>query len=232
MRRPALVLTLSTMLAVTAGLAAARSLTTTHPAADLELVAIEAGVGDVRVSGEDTDVVTVEVELKPRRGGLFSSMRTAEREVERAELVVDADGRRLGLKVDSGSRGDRRFEERWTVVVPAHLAAGLELGVGDVVVRGLAGGVEVELGVGDVDLRLEGGEVSVELGVGDATVRAPASSYAAVDSSSGVGDTLIQAPGERIGGSGLVGSSSRWEGPGSATLRVRIGVGDSRVTLD
>lgn len=232
MRRLAILLAIATAAAAAPSAAAARTLTGSFPAADLEGIAIEAGVGDVTLTAGDGETVSVEVELKPRRGGLFSSMRAAEREVERAELGAQVDGRELALKVDTGSSGDRRFEERWTVVLPARLAAALEVGVGDVVVQGLAGGVDLELGVGEAELRVVDGDVSVEVGVGDATVRGPAAAYASADCSGGVGDAVIQAGGHNADSDGFVGHSARWDGAGRCRLEIEIGVGDARVFLD
>lgn len=232
MRRLALLLALAATTAVGPAAASTRTLTASFPAADLEGLAIEAGVGDVTLTAEDTATVSVEIELKPRRGGLFSSMRAAEREVERAEIASKLDGRELSLRIDSGSDGDRRFEERWTVVLPARLAAVLDVGVGDVVIQGLAGGVDLELGVGDANLRVTDGDLTIEIGVGDATVRGPASAYASADCSGGVGDALIQAEGARADSDGFVGHSARWDGAGRCRLEVEIGVGDARVVLD
>lgn len=77
---------------VAAATAAPRVLTQTVPASGLERVALHAGVGDVRVQAGGDDAVVVEVALEPRRGGLFSSLRQAEREVQDASLEVATEG--------------------------------------------------------------------------------------------------------------------------------------------
>ena len=213
------------------GWAAARVLDRSIPAAGLERIEIEAGVGDVRVEVGEDDSIHVEVTLEPRRGGLFSSIRTAEREVQEATLEVETAGSALQLRVGTNA-DERRFEERWTVAMPARLALQLELGVGDVEVRGLAGGITLEAGVGDVVVDTESGDLDLEVGVGDLSVRAPAAAYASVRCAAGVGEARIRVQGEALGGGGFVGSSASWTGSGSHHLKAELGVGDASVTLE
>lgn len=213
------------------GWAAARVLERSTPAAGLDRVEIEAGVGDVRVEVGEDDSIHVEVTLEPRRGGLFSSIRTAEREVQEATLEAETAGRALQLRVGTNA-DERRFEERWTVVMPARLALQLELGVGDVELRGVVGGITLEAGVGDVVVDAEGGDLDLEVGVGDLSVRAPAVAYASVRCAAGVGEARIRVQGETLGGGGFVGSSASWTGSGPHRIRAELGVGDASVTLD
>jgi len=213
------------------GWAAPRVLERSIPASGLDRVEIEAGVGDVRVEVGEEDTVAVEVTLEPRRGGLFSSIRTAEREVQEATLEAETAGRVLRLEVGTDS-DQRRFEERWTVVMPARMALQLELGVGDVGIRGLAGGVTLEAGVGDVVVETSGGDLDLEVGVGDLSVRAPAAAYGRVRCAAGVGDARVRVQGEKLGGGGFVGSSASWDGAGAHRIQAELGVGDASVTLE
>lgn len=213
------------------GWAAPRVLERSISATGLDRVEIEAGVGDVRVEVGEDETVVVEVTLEPRRGGLFSSIRTAEREVQEATLEVETAGRVLQLKVGTNA-DERRFEERWAVVMPARLALQLELGVGDVELRGIAGGVSLEAGVGNVVVDTEGGDLDLELGVGDLSVRAPAAAYGRVRCAAGVGDARIRVQGEKLGGGGFIGSSASWKGTGPHRIEAELGVGDASVTLE
>jgi hypothetical protein len=197
----------------------------------VERVNVEAGVGEFELVASELDEVRIEVVLTPRRGGIFSSMKASEEQVEKAELSSEVVGRQLYLEI-SADDGDRRFEERWTVHLPASFAIGLEMGVGDVQIRGLEGGAELEVGVGDVVLELAGGDVTVDLGVGDLRLRAPADGVGSVKSSQGVGDSQLTIRGERIDGEGFVGKSASWSGDGPHRIVVTVGVGDAKISLE
>jgi hypothetical protein len=225
-----LALTLAVAAPATAG--APRILNGGVPAAGVDRVKLDAGVGDVFiVAVENADRVAVEVELKPRRGGFFSSMKRAEREVEEARLRVDVSAGTLLLEIESDV-DDRHFEERWTIELPTRLAVEVELGVGDMEIRGLSGELGIELGVGDVLVEGVSGDVDIEVGVGDAAVNAAADAYGSVSGSGGVGDARLTVRGERVSSSGFVGHSAEWSGEGEHHIEISVGVGDARVTLE
>lgn len=226
---PALALAL--VLAVPAAAGQPKALEATVPAAGLELVRLDAGVGDIEISGADVAEIALRVELEPRRGGFFSSMKTAQREVDRAELRTEVSGGELVVEIDTDG-GDRRFEEHWTIQVPAQLAFTLELGVGDVEVRGVTGALDLELGVGDVLVEGVAGDVTVEIGVGDAAVIGRAEHFGSVDGSGGVGDARLTVRGERVESSGFVGHSAEWTGDGPHRIEISVGVGNAKVTLE
>lgn len=222
--------TTALLLATIAG-AEERVLSGTYPAAGVTAVRITNGVGDVAVTAADVDQITVDVTLVPRRGGLFSSYRNAEKEVESARLASRVSGDDLILRLESSS-DEPRFEARWVVVVPAPTAIGLELGVGDVTIRGIGGGIELEIGVGDAAIEVSEGDVDVSVGVGDATVRGRADRYGSVDASGGVGGADVVVRDERITGEGFVGQSCSWHGDGPHSIDLEVGVGDARVVLE
>lgn len=208
-----------------------RTLGDTVPAADLERLVLDAGVGDIEVTAGSDDSVTFEVVLKPRRGGFFSSKKRAQREVEEARLEQQIVGRELILSIASDSE-QRRFEEEWTIVVPARLAFELDLGVGDLEVRGITGEIEIEAGVGDLLVEGVSADVSVDLGVGDVTVTGASAGYGDVECSSGVGDARIRVDGREHEGDGFVGHTAEYRGDGPHSIHLEVGVGDSRVRLD
>jgi len=215
----------------TAVVAAERALTDSYPADGVSRVGITNGVGDIVVTAAEVPEITVDVTLIPRRGGLFSSYRSSEQDVESARLDARVADGRLKLGIESSS-SDPRFEAQWVVVLPTRIGLELAGGVGDVTVRGAAAGVRVELGVGDAVIEVSDGEVSVDLGVGDATVRGPAARYGAVSASGGVGDADILVGDERVTGSGMVGQSSTWRGDGPHSITLEVGVGGALVRLD
>ncbi len=208
-----------------------RTLSGRADAASLTLVALDAGVGDVEVLGTDGDTVSWEVVLKPRRGGIFTSSRRGEEEVREASLNAEVRRGELRLEIDSPSH-DRRFEERWTIHMPARLAFELDFGVGDVRVLDLAGGVNLDAGVGDVTVETAGGRVKVEVGVGDVDVRAPVGAYGSAEVSAGVGDATVTVRGHSTDRGGFIGGSASWHGDGKDDISVEVGVGDGSVVLD
>jgi hypothetical protein len=210
---------------------APRILDATVPADALHGVKLDAGVGDVDVVAVDTNEIVLEVQLKPRRGGFFSSMKRAQQDVDEAELQVKIVNGTLNLEIETDS-DDRHFEEQWVIALPARLSFDLDLGVGDVEIRGLTGTISADIGVGDILAEANSGDITIEAGVGDISIRAAAADYGSVAGSGGVGDARLTVRGERISSSGFVGHSAEWSGEGPHFIEVSVGVGDSKVTLD
>lgn len=232
MKRIWIVLAIALAIAAPLSAAAPRILDGRVPAVDLETVRIDAGVGDIEITAvDDADEVSVTVELKARRGGFFSSLKKAQAEVDEAELRLDVSRGVLRLKI-STENDDRHFEERWTVELPARLGCDLDLGVGDIAVRGTSGDLTADLGVGDLTAITVSGDLNIDIGVGGASVEAAAADYGAVDGSGGVGDAQLTVHGERISSSGFVGKSAEWTGSGERIIEISVGVGDAKVTLE
>jgi len=125
--------------------ASPRTLTRNVPIGPIEALELESGIGDVKVIARDgLDEVAIEVTLTPRRGGFFSSMRQAEREVQAASLRAKVTGKKLMLGIDPPADDERRFEERWTIEVPAHIELKLNHGVGDISIQGVRAGLEID----------------------------------------------------------------------------------------
>ena len=215
----------------TVATAAERKLSHERSAKGIDVVAFDAGTGDFELIATDGETIEVEVTLTPRRGGLFSSLKDSEREVETAVLQSGIVRQRLMLEIETDS-GDRRFEERWEVRLPSRCGVEIEAGVGNVTLLGVAGGVKLEVGVGNVKLEAPEGDVLVEVGVGDAAVKALAASYGPVKASGGVGDARIKVANERVASGGFVGQSASWVGNGQYRIQVEVGVGDADVMLE
>ena len=219
--------------AVSVDAADQRTLTHSEPVAAIEVLDLDSGIGDVKITArEGVDDIAIEVQLTPRRGGFFSSKRQAERAVEEASLRAISKGHRLVMRIDPPADEDRRFEERWTIEIPAHIRVTLDHGVGDVVIQGVAAGIEIDSGVGDVNVQVLEGDVTIDLGVGTAVVHAQASAYASAEGAGGVGNARLTVQGERISSGGFVGHSASWTGDGRHHIEVSVGVGDAVITLD
>jgi hypothetical protein len=210
-----------------------RTLSESIPASSIEHLELDSGIGDVEIRAvEGANEIAVEVVLTPRRGGFFSSKRKAEEEVASASLSSTTKGSRLDLHIAPKARDDRRFEENWSIQIPASVTIKLDHGVGDIDIRGTHSGIEIDSGVGEVRVEAQTGDVSIDLGVGTAVVRAPAVNYASAEGEGGVGDARITAQGEKISSAGFVSHAATWEGKGNFHIEVSVGVGDAVITLN
>ena len=227
-----IVLAVALVLATPAAAGAPRILEGSVPANGLETVHLDAGIGDIEITAvKGTDEVSFEVQLKPRRGGFFSSMKKAQREVDEAELRMDVSKGVLRLEIEI-ENDDRHFEEKWTLELPARLGFNLDLGVGDVDIRGLSGNLTVDIGVGELRAESVSGDINIDVGVGDASVKAAAADYGSVAGSGGVGNAQLTVRGEKISSSGFIGKSAEWTGDGAHVIEISVGVGDAKVTLE
>ena len=125
-----------------------KALTRTIQASDIDTLDLSSGIGDVTITArEGLDEVAIEVVLTPRRGGIFSSKRQAERDVEAASLEAAVKRESLKLRISPGDDDDQRFEEKWIIEMPSRLAIKLDHGVGDIVIKGSTAGIELDSGV-------------------------------------------------------------------------------------
>jgi len=210
-----------------------KTLTRTIQAGAIDTLDLSSGIGDVTITAREAiDEVAIEVVLTPRRGGIFSSKRQAERDVEAASLEAAVKHESLKLRISPADDDDRRFEEKWIIEIPSRLAIKLEHGVGDVVIRAARAGIELDSGVGDIDVEAAEGDITIDLGVGNAVVRAPAAFYASAEAAGGVGSARVTVRGEEIEGGGFVSHAASWSGDGSYRLDVSVGVGDAIIVLE
>jgi hypothetical protein len=231
MKKLVVALMLMTASWVAAEAASERTLTESFPAENVDRVHIDVGVGGVEIESHDSDRIEITVLLTARRGGIFSSMKEAELDVEEAELSSEIVGTRFYLDVDSGA-GDERYEEQWTVGLPGRLQVELDIGLGDVTAAGLERVLEVEVGVGDVEVHDAAGDLIIEVGVGDVDISGQADRFGDVSASGGVGDAKIKVLGKRISSEGFVGHSATWVGDGPGRIEVEVGVGEAVITLE
>ena len=200
------------LVAATAAAHSDRALDSSKPATGVKEVVLEVGVGDVEVIADESAMITAHVEIE-RKGGAFWGFRSSRGEIEALEIDSRVEGHTMTLRLRPESRHNRHYSENWTVRLPAHCAVKIEQGVGNVVVRDVAGDLDVELGVGDIEidgLYASFGRISAECGVGDVTVRTPE---------------------KRERGEGFVGHEVRTKGIGSAKLNAEAGVGDVTIRL-
>lgn len=186
-----------------------RVLDASQSAEGIKTVVIEAGVGEITVTGDATKTITARVELSPKTGFWGSRGRRA---VENAELVPVVRGDTLTLRVGPRDK-DHQFGEDWTVNVPPDVEVKIELGVGDVTVLDTLGDIDIDLGVGDVRIESEH------------------KAFGPIHGSTGVGEATLRTPEGREEGDGFIGHNLRGRGPGQSSINISIGVGESQIRL-
>lgn len=190
-----------------------RTIRQTFPVTGIERLALDLSVGEARILGEERgDIQAVfELRCKPKR------KRCADRA---RDVTLEGSTRsgRLALEL-RGFHGRARRDLTFSGVVriPAGIALGIDMGVGELTIEGLTGDVDAELGVGEMNLRL------------------PFDAIRSVSLAAGIGETSLHLPVGRHTSerSHLVGSETDWrEGPGQANLDAEVGVGEVNVRLD
>lgn len=209
-----------------------RAITKTFPAADLKGFTAEARVGEVMIRGTNTNEVSLRIELEAREedGGWFWRGRKGDPGAVELDASTSAGTLRLTL------RGDRKgLRERWTLHVPARLAAEAKLGVGDLQARGLEGGVRFNVNVGNMDLDIVRGGIDAEVNVGDIKARTATDAYDTVHLESNVGDADLRVGARRIESRGRrrygPGEDVRWSGSGRDRIHLEVNVGDAQLEI-
>lgn len=185
-----------------------RVFTVDQPAEGVTRLVIDAGVGEIEVIGADVAAVTGSIEVTNKKSNLRKRGL-----LEKLELDLRRAGSTLYLEIKSADGDHHDWGEEWMLSVPRSLALSVDLGVGEITARDLAGGVQVDLGVGEV------------------TIEGEHAAYGRIDADSGVGDVELRTPTGRQHGNGFIGKELRAEGPGKATINVDVGVGEATIRL-
>jgi len=238
MRRNIL-MTLGGLLAAAAGLAGPvraaddrdfRTIAKNFPAANLQGFRVEGRVGDIRVRANNSNEISLRLELEARReGGWLLGSKGDPRDVE---LDESSSGGTLRLSL----RGERKgLHERWTLLVPARLAAEIKLDVGDIEARDLEGGMRVSVNVGNIELDVPRGAIDAKVNVGDIKGRTATDAYDDVRLESNVGEADLRVGSQRINSSNKrrygPGEDVHWSGSGRDRIRMEVNVGDASLVI-
>jgi hypothetical protein len=188
-----------------------RTLTGSVSAAGAERVEVDAPVGELHVEGAATSTVAARVVVRCDKPVKAECRRKA----EAIELAATADGERVRVTLRGWPKGGNDgLTLSLAVTMPSDLALVAELGVGELVVRGVEAGARLELGVGE--MRIE----------------APAASVRRADLEVGVGGASLHVGGRRIEGKGFLGREIDWtSGRGRHLIDAEVGVGEIEVRL-
>lgn len=194
-------------------------------------VLIDGGVGTIEVSASEDQKIHVFLKVEPDD----DSGSLDEDDMAAMELDVDRSSRRIKLELDLPSGVDvEDVQESWEVSIPLGVEAELELGVGQVDVEGLTGGLMVSVGVGELNVDIPSGPVEVSVGVGDVEIIQTKADIGTVRVDTTVGDARLRVNGERIEGSSHFGIGNRikFKGEGKDEIEVSVKVGEVKVELD
>ncbi|MDV6315419.1 hypothetical protein [Idiomarina sp. HP20-50] len=180
-----------------------RTLTGSYIVSSDTEIHLDATVGTVDISVTDGEVVEVELLVESDEDGWFASGG----DIGKVLIKDERNGNRLTLSATP----NEDMSQHWKISVPKTQSLSINLGVGEIKGELPLTDVDVDLGVGDVSLNLANGK------------------YQSVEASVGVGDTKLRNFGNTQENRMVVTSESSYQGNGSVSVQVEVGVGD--VTL-
>ncbi len=172
-------------------------------ASSLESVEFDISVAEIDIEIYDGDEIQLEIDIEAQRS--WFSWR--KRDVDNIELDVEGDGSSVYLGIDANN-----IQQHWRIKLPAKLALNMDLGVGDIHIKGFSNDLHLELGVGAVRVEVDDtdyGQIHVSAGVGDANIRG----------------FTHRADNERS----FVSADAYYHGEGDLEMSIEVGVGDVEV---
>jgi hypothetical protein len=212
MKKTALILSAALLWVAPAGAdEIVRSFQQQIPVGGADEIALDFPVGEVTVEAWDSAQVGLDVKIacNQRTSRCVSA-------AQNLRLVYNTSGDEFRVQVKNWPRfgGTRGLHVRARINVPRDLPLRVDLGVGELNVRGTANDLDVDLGVGEVNVVL------------------PKEAIGLVDLDTGVGEASLIAAGRHYESAGLMARKLHWDkGTGRAGVRVDCGVGEIGVTL-
>lgn len=160
-------------------------------------------VGSLEIEAGDSDQLEIEIELKPKKSGWFSS------NVDLSAITLDKkiSDHKISLEVDKDD-----LQQDWTIRLPRTAALDVQLGVGSIEINNFANSADIEVGVGSIRI--------------DTTL----DDFKRIQLSSGVGDTRVSGLIKEVKEQRqLVSSETEYRGAGEHNLNIEVGVGDIRI---
>lgn len=216
--------------------AGTRELTGKTDAKGLKSLRLDMHVGSIEVIGTAAEQIGWQLKLEPDDdGGWFSLSKDAQQAVDGATVraVAVGDAWELEVELPRGSDFDD-VEEHWIIEVPVRFAVVLEANVGEVTVRGVAGGVEAELNVGEMRIEVPRGDVRAQINVGELDVVSQTRSIGRVRLQSNVGDIDLRIAGKRIESDRYfaIGADLAVANEGEDDVEAEVNVGEVSVRIE
>ncbi len=215
---------------------ARNALATTIPAAGVSSLELVAGEGQVDVGVTSADQIEIAVALESRLNGA-TLIHGVAADAARTSLDAAVSGHAVRARV-TGALGEG-LVERWTVRVPARLAADVTLRHGDIHITGLEGGVHASTDsgfghdAGAIDVDVPRGSLTLTMGMGTIHARIGATPPGTIDVQSRVGRARLALDGHNLDTDHEPGPGERVRltGDGTEGVRVHVSVGDAFVTI-
>lgn len=227
------------MLPLTGQATMQRTLQTTTSAENMSRVTLNVGVGQLKVTTSADDKVHVQVKLEQKSQNFlwffhWMSNSTA-KEIEQVTLQQQQqqDGIAYSLKYP-GHLDEGDVKQNWEVQLPAKLAVKIQMGVGQLDITGITGGVDVDLNVGEVTLNTPRGPIQAKVNVGQINATSASTQTGNIKLSTSIGDARVRMPGginhDDVHHNGLGRSIEiAGKGPDGMTLEVNIGEADLKI---
>ncbi len=183
----------------------------TFSAANLDELYIDFPIGKLEIEGTSTDQIEVEVSVECEGW----RARSCRERADRVELEPSHDGDRLELAFTGFSKWrNGGMHINMKIRLPAPLDLAVDMSIGELELRALAGNVIVDMSIGEVSLRMREADVG------------------RLSMDTGIGESSLVTPAGRSASAGLFTRELRWEeGHGEARIHIDLGIGEVAVRL-
>ena len=215
-----------------------RSLQADLDTAGVAKLRLEVGVGEVHVTPSPDDKLHVVVTLRQKEREFmwfFHWMsQGSSRSIAGAKLKQERQGDRLDLSLDYPRAEDQDdVKQEWEVQAPARLALDADMKVGELTIKGLAGGVTARLDVGELSVDAPKGAIEGTVNVGEIRAKSGSNAHGKISLSSTIGEAVLYINGEQSGyhEHGGLGNSVRVDGAGPDTMNLSVNVGEASLRI-
>lgn len=227
------------LLPVASYASADRSLQAISPAAGINKVILNAGVGELHVKVSPDDSVHVKVTLERKSSNFLWffhwGSENSERQIEHVTLQRQKQKAVLSYALDYPRHlDDGDVKQRWDVEVPARLALKIIMKVGQVNVDDVAGGVDVSLNVGDINLHTPRGPMTASVNVGQITATSGTDRPGNIKLDTTLGDVHLHMQGwkgDDARSDGL-GRSINVKGQGPDNMAFEVNIGEAGLRIE
>jgi hypothetical protein len=204
-------------------------------AAGLDGLDLDVGVGEVHVTASPDDQVHAKVTLKSKQHDFFGLHWTSSssRQIAAAAIKQERQDKRLVLSLDYPHDQDD-IKQEWEVQLPARLALGADMKVGEMTIACVAGGVEAKLDVGELSIDTPMGRIHGEVNVGEVRATSGSDKHGHIELSSNIGEAVLVLAGESIGKHehGGLGNHVSLDGSGPDEMRLSVNVGEVSLHIE
>lgn len=204
------------------------------PAEGVERLYLESEIGEVKLTATDTDTITwqLEIVVNDDRGAPSQAQRELTANA-RLSAVRDGEQARLTVIWPRGTELDDDLHERWTISVPARLAAKVDMEIGSLSIEGLAGGIQADLGIGELSITVPGGSVRADLGIGEVDITNGTANLGEVDLDVDIGEVRFDgyADAPQPGYDFPVGQDLHFAAGGEDDIQVNANIGEISVEI-